>query len=100
MEFVLNQRLHREQHIAVDIVQQIERGQYEQRGAGMELLRGHGLREYSIAKRKSLFCHATLIQFWWRDLVRHLAVRIQEREGRRAIGRNFHDDAFFTVSVH
>ncbi len=37
MEFVLHQRLHREQHIAVRIVEQIERGKYEQRATGLKL---------------------------------------------------------------
>ncbi len=43
MEFVLHQRLHREQHIAVRVIQQIERGEHEQRGAGLEVLRRHRL---------------------------------------------------------
>ena len=41
MKFILHQRLHRKQHIAIRIIQQIERGEHEQRGSGMELLLGH-----------------------------------------------------------
>ena len=38
----LHQRLHGKQHIPVRVVEQIQRGEHEQRGAGIELLLGHG----------------------------------------------------------
>ena len=41
MEFVLHQGLHREQHISIRIIQQIERGEHKQRGSGMKLLLSH-----------------------------------------------------------
>jgi hypothetical protein len=41
MEFVLHQRLYREQDAAIHIIQQIKRRKNDQRGAGLELLVGH-----------------------------------------------------------
>ena len=50
MKFLLNQGLHREQHIAVRIVEQIERGEDNQRGARLQIRLGHGSSEYSTAR--------------------------------------------------
>jgi hypothetical protein len=51
MEFILNQRLHREKHVAIRIIQQIERGEHEQSSAGVEFLIGHRSSEYSMTDR-------------------------------------------------
>src|SRR5713101_6195069 len=60
MELILDQRLHREQHIAVRVIKQIERGEHEQRGAGMELLLGHRSNEYSMAEKSGPACMITI----------------------------------------
>ena len=54
MKFVLHQWLHREQHVAVRVVEQIERRQDNQRGARLEISLGHGSSEYSTPRRCEL----------------------------------------------
>ena len=49
MKFVLHQRLHRKQHAAIHVIEQIESRQDNQRGAGLEIGLGHGSGEYSMA---------------------------------------------------
>ena len=41
VEFGLHQRLHREQHGAVNVVEEVQRGQQDQRGPGIEFALGH-----------------------------------------------------------
>ena len=53
MEFILHQRLHRKQHVAVHVVEQIERRQDNQRSARLEISLGHGSSEYSMRGRFS-----------------------------------------------
>lgn len=48
MELLLHQRLHRKQHIAIHIIQQIERRQDNQRGARLEISLGHWSSEYNM----------------------------------------------------
>ena len=57
VEFRLDQILHCEQHGAVDVVQQIQRGQQGQRGAGIKFRGSHRTSEYSmtIATRNQCF---------------------------------------------
>src|SRR5580700_3940965 len=43
VELVLHQWLHREQHVAVRIVEQIERREYDQRRAWLQFRGGHGV---------------------------------------------------------
>src|ERR1035441_3250584 len=42
VELILHQRLYREQHVAIHIIEQVERGQNGQRGASVELRLRHG----------------------------------------------------------
>ena len=48
MKFFLHEGLHCEQHIAIDIIQQVKRGKNKQRSAGVKLRFGHRSSEYSI----------------------------------------------------
>src|SRR6266496_2440288 len=52
VEFVLHQRLHGIQDIPVNIVQQVQRGEYCQRCLGVEVRLGHGSSEYSMCAEK------------------------------------------------
>src|SRR5262249_40431268 len=47
MKFTLHQRLHGKQNRAVDIVQQVQRGEKNERGAGIEFGFAHLPKEYS-----------------------------------------------------
>ena len=47
MKFILHHRLHRKQHIAINIVEQIQASQHDQRRAGIEIGRGHRSSEYN-----------------------------------------------------
>src|ERR1700722_11217703 len=49
MELVLHQRLHCEQHVAIRVIEQIQRGEHDQCGARMEFRGSHGSSEYSTA---------------------------------------------------
>src|SRR5579864_3046115 len=49
MEFVLHQRLHRKEHIAVCVVEQIQCGEQKQRSLGMKIVSGHGKRNIACA---------------------------------------------------
>ena len=48
LEFRLHQRLHREQHGAVNVVEKVQRGQQDQRGPGIEFALGHLGEEYNM----------------------------------------------------
>ena len=66
MKFVLHQRLHRKQHVAVRIIEQVQRREHEQRGAGIEFGRSHGSSEYSMAcgqRPDRVFAGLTLATF-------------------------------------
>ena len=47
MELGFDQILDREQHGAIDVIEQVQRRQQRQRGAGIEFGRGHRSRKYS-----------------------------------------------------
>jgi hypothetical protein len=49
VKLVLDQRLHRKQHIAIHIIEQIQRRQDNQRGSRLKICLGHGSSEYSTA---------------------------------------------------
>ena len=49
VKFVLHQRLYREQYVAVDIVQQVQRREHDQRGAWLQFRGSHRSSEYSMA---------------------------------------------------
>ena len=51
MEIDLNERLHRVQYRAIDIVDEVECSEDDQCGASLEPLRGHRLCEYSTGKQ-------------------------------------------------
>src|ERR1019366_696137 len=53
MEFRLHQRLHGKQHRAVNVIQQVQRGQQGQRRAGIEFGRRHLAWEYNTADKSS-----------------------------------------------
>src|SRR5579864_2231093 len=68
VKLVLHQRLHREQHIAVRIVEQIERSQDNQRRARVKVVLSHKSSEYSTADRFTpLPAAATSPQSWLRS---------------------------------
>src|ERR1700731_4376382 len=46
MEFTLHQRLYRKQNRAVDIVEQVQRREQDERGPGIKFRRGHLAKEY------------------------------------------------------
>ncbi len=48
MELCLDHVLHRVQHVAVDIVQQVQRSQERERGFRVELSVGHGSGEFNM----------------------------------------------------
>src|SRR3954463_7985998 len=48
MKLILHQRLHRKQHIAVRVIEQIERCQNDQRRPRLQVVLGHRSREYSM----------------------------------------------------
>ena len=48
LEFGLHQRLHREQHGSVNVVEKVQRGQEDQRGPGIEFALGHLGKEYNM----------------------------------------------------
>ena len=54
LEFGLHQRLHREQHGAVNVVEEIQRGQQDQRGPGIEFAFGHLGRNITCARFSAL----------------------------------------------
>ena len=48
MKLGLHQRLHREQHGTVNVIQQVERGKQTERRPGIEFRRGHLAKEYNM----------------------------------------------------
>ena len=54
MKLILHQRLNREQHVAIHVVEQVQRGQHDQRGARMKFGGGHGSSEYNMARGAAL----------------------------------------------
>ena len=54
LEFALHQRLHREQHRAINVVEKVQRRQDDQRGPGIEFAFGHLGKEYSMAACRNL----------------------------------------------
>jgi hypothetical protein len=63
MKLVLHQRLHREQNVAIHVIEQIERRQDEQRVARLEIFPGHRSKEYStipdVRRRTSDGCQVS-----------------------------------------
>ena len=59
VELVLHQRLHREQHVAVDIIQQVQRREHDQRGARLEFRGGHRSSEYSMTLNQNCIISAS-----------------------------------------
>jgi len=53
LEFHLHQRLHRIQHGTVDVIDQVQRREHEQRSSGIEFRRRHLAWEYNTAARSS-----------------------------------------------
>ena len=49
MKFALHQRLHRKQHRSVDVVEEVQRRQDDERGPGIEFALGHLAKEYNMA---------------------------------------------------
>jgi hypothetical protein len=54
MKLILHQRLHREQHVAVRIIEQVECREDNQRGARLEISLSHRSSEYSMPSNHGL----------------------------------------------
>ena len=55
VELILDQRLNGIEDIAVRIVEEVQRRENDQRGSGMEVLRGHRSSEYSMTRQRNRY---------------------------------------------
>jgi len=96
MELVLDQRLHREQYVAVRIVQQIKRREYDQRRAWLQFRGGHGSSEYSTRLRRDgavpgSIDKGDICRYHRRQMVNELRAVVKELGGRTVLGRTLNN---------
>src|SRR5579864_8903427 len=97
MKFILNQRLHRIQHRPVNVIQQIQRRQQNQRRARIEFISAHKLSEYNTAQSAKPLLD---VMTWYDDeLVRCVILSAAVLQAERRISRVLHQLFKLTPTV-